>query len=52
MSAAQLAEKAGMDRSDLWRLEQGDVGGRGPTLSTINRLAKAIGVEPAELLTN
>jgi transcriptional regulator with XRE-family HTH domain len=38
-----------MDPADLCRIEAGE-SERGPSLSIIHRLAKALGVQPAELL--
>jgi transcriptional regulator with XRE-family HTH domain len=43
----QLAEKAGIGRSYLARLETAR---QDPTLSTLEKIAKALGVKVAELL--
>jgi len=47
LSQEQLAEKAGLSRPHLARLETAK---QDPTLSTIEKLAKALKVKPAELL--
>jgi transcriptional regulator with XRE-family HTH domain len=47
LTQEQLAEKSGVGRSHLARLETGK---QDPTLSTIEKLAKALGVRPARLL--
>lgn len=47
MSQEQLAEKAGVSRSYLARVETAR---QDPTLSTIEKLAKALRVRPARLL--
>lgn len=47
MSQEQLAEAAGLGRSHLARLETAR---QDPTLTTIEKLAKALKVKPAELL--
>ena len=46
LTQAELAERAGVRRSTIARLE----GGREARMHTLSRLAKALGVEPAELL--
>ena len=47
MSQAELAQRAGLTRVYVTRLEAGR---QDPSLSTINALAKALGVKPAKLL--
>jgi transcriptional regulator with XRE-family HTH domain len=47
MTQGQLAEKTGVTREYIARLEAGRYD---PSLSTIERLAKALKVKPAELL--
>jgi transcriptional regulator with XRE-family HTH domain len=47
MTQKQLAEKSGVGRSHLARLETGR---QDPTLSTLERLAKALGVKVGRLL--
>ena len=47
MSQADLAEKANLTRVYVTRLEAGQ---QDPSLSTINALAKALGVPVTELL--
>lgn len=47
MSQGDIAEKLGVHRSYISGLERGK---RNPSLLTINKMAKAIGVEPKELL--
>lgn len=47
MSQADLAKRARLTRVYVTRLEAGR---QDPSLSTINALAKALGVEPAKLL--
>ena len=46
LTQAELAARAGVRRSTIARLE----GGREARMHTLSRLAKALGVEPAELL--
>jgi transcriptional regulator with XRE-family HTH domain len=46
LTQAELAERAGLRRSTIARLE----GGQEARMHTLSRLAKALGVEPAELL--
>jgi transcriptional regulator with XRE-family HTH domain len=48
MSQEQLAEKAGISRGFLSRLE---VARQNPNLSTLERIAKALNVGLAELVT-
>jgi transcriptional regulator with XRE-family HTH domain len=47
MTQEQLAKKSGVGRSHLARLETGR---QDPTLSTIEKLAKALGVKVGRLL--
>ena len=47
MTQAQLAELAGITRVTVARYETTD---RNPRFTTIKRLARALGVSPAELL--
>lgn len=47
MSQGDVAEKLGVHRSYISGLERGK---RNPSLLTIKKIAKAIGVEPKELL--
>ncbi len=47
MTQATLADKAGMSRAYLSRLE---IGKHDPPLSTLLRLAKALRVRPSDLL--
>jgi transcriptional regulator with XRE-family HTH domain len=47
MSQGDIAKKLGVHRSYISGLEHGK---RNPSLLTINKMAKAIGVEPKELL--
>lgn len=47
LTHAELAEKAGLKKSYVFELERGT---GNPTLKMINRVATALGVEPAELL--
>lgn len=47
MSQGDIAEKLGLHRSYISGLERGK---RNPSLLTINKMAKAIGVEPKELI--
>jgi transcriptional regulator with XRE-family HTH domain len=48
MTQAELAEKAGIWREMVNRYENGR---RTPTMSTLVKLAKALGVKPGRLLT-
>ena len=43
----ELAEKAGVSRNTIWRLEHGVMGAQP---RTIRKLAKALNVEPEELV--
>lgn len=47
LSQGDIAEKLGVHRSYISGLERGK---RNPSLLTIKKMAKAIGVEPKELL--
>jgi transcriptional regulator with XRE-family HTH domain len=46
LSQEELAEKAGLTRVAITRLERGDVDAR---FRTVRKLAEALGVEPTEL---
>lgn len=48
LTQAELARRMGITEGNVSRLE---TGGRAPSLRTIARVAAALGVEPAELLT-
>lgn len=50
MSQEVLARAAKMDATRLSKLENGRAGDRGVGLATIARLAKALAVEPSDLL--
>jgi transcriptional regulator with XRE-family HTH domain len=43
----ELAKKAGVGRNTIWRLEHGVMGAQP---RTIRKLAKALGVEPEDLV--
>jgi transcriptional regulator with XRE-family HTH domain len=47
LSLEELAEKAGVGRNTIWRLEHGVMGAQP---RTIRKLAKALDVEPEELV--
>ena len=47
LSMEELAEKAGVGRNTIWRLEHGVMGAQP---RTIRKLAKALGVEPEDLV--
>jgi transcriptional regulator with XRE-family HTH domain len=47
LSQAELAERAGVSRVAITRLERGDVDAR---FATIRKLAEALGVEPSDLM--
>lgn len=47
LSQEQVAERMGIDRAYISGLERGE---RNPTATTIWHLAKALGVEPADLM--
>ncbi len=47
LSQGDIARKLGVHRSYISGLERGK---RNPSLLTINKMAKAIGIEPKELL--
>ena len=47
LSQEELADRAGISRQYLSRLE---IGRHDPSLSTLVKLAKALGVKPGELL--
>lgn len=46
ISQEALAKAAGMGRNQIWLIERGEVN---PTLNTLKKLAKYIGVHPKEL---
>jgi transcriptional regulator with XRE-family HTH domain len=48
LSQEQLAELAGVHRTYLGGIERGE---RNPTLSNVERIAKALRVSPAQLVT-
>jgi transcriptional regulator with XRE-family HTH domain len=50
LSREELAEKVGSHRDHIGRLERGEVAN--PRMTTIRNLAKALGVDPAELVEN
>jgi transcriptional regulator with XRE-family HTH domain len=47
LTMEELAYKAGVGRNTIWRLEHGVMGGQP---RTIRKLAKALGVEPEDLV--
>ena len=47
LTQEQLAQEAGLNRVTIWQLETGI---RNPQLSTIRRLAEALGVQPEQLM--
>ena len=47
LTMEELAEKAGIGRGTIWRLEHGVMGAQP---RTIRKLARALGVEPEELV--
>ena len=47
LTLEELAEKAGVGRNTIWRLEHGVMGAQP---RTIRKLAKALDVEPEELV--
>jgi transcriptional regulator with XRE-family HTH domain len=49
ISQEELAERAGMHRTYIGGIERGE---RNPTLVSIHKLAKALGVSPKQLLNN
>ena len=48
LSQRELAEKAGISREYVWRLEQAK---QDPTLGTLEKIARALRVKLTELLT-
>jgi transcriptional regulator with XRE-family HTH domain len=48
MSLRELSETAGVSKDTIWRLESGKSSNAHP--STIRKLAKALGVDPTELI--
>ena len=49
LTLRELGEKAGVSKDTIWRLEHGH---SGAYPSTIRKLARALGVEPSELVKN
>ncbi len=47
LTMEELADKAGVGRGTIWRLEHGVMGAQP---RTVRKLAKALGVEPEELI--
>ena len=47
LTLEELAQKAGVGRNTVWRLEHGMMGAQP---RTIRKLARALGVEPEELV--
>jgi transcriptional regulator with XRE-family HTH domain len=47
MSQDGLAEKAGISRQSIWRIERGETN---ISIDTLYKIAKALGCEPSELL--
>jgi transcriptional regulator with XRE-family HTH domain len=47
LTLEELAEKAGVGRNTIWRLEHGVMGAQP---RTIRKIAKALNVEPEELV--
>ena len=47
LTMEELAEKAGVGRNTIWRLEHGVMGAQP---RTIRKLAEALGVEPRDLM--
>ena len=47
LTMEELAEKAGVGRNTVWRLEHGVMGAQP---RTVRKLARALGVEPEELV--
>lgn len=47
LTLEELAQKAGVGRNTVWRLEHGVMGAQP---RTIRKLARALGVEPEELV--
>lgn len=50
LSQHALAEKSGVERAHITRLEQGEVGDRGVSMVTLVRIALALGVEAVDLM--
>ena len=44
LSLDQVAARAGMSKSHVWKIEQGRI--RNPTVATVRALARAFGVDP------
>jgi transcriptional regulator with XRE-family HTH domain len=47
MSQDDLADKAGISRQSIWRIERGETN---ISIDTLYKIAKALGCEPSELL--
>lgn len=47
LTQAALGDRAGMHRTEIYKLEHGE---RSPRLDTIVALADALGIDPAELV--
>lgn len=50
LSQEEAAERAGMNARAWQKVELGEAGKQGPTLRTIVKVARGLGVEPHELL--
>jgi DNA-binding phage protein len=51
IAIAHVADKAGIGRTTMWKLlDAGERGASDPRLSTIEAIAKALGVEAPELM--
>lgn len=48
MARAELARKTGLSTDYLWKLEKGLI--KNPTIDTLRKIAKALGVEAADLI--
>ena len=48
LSTAELAEKAGVSRNTLWRIESGQYAA---VPKTVRKIAEALGVQPTDLAT-
>lgn len=49
LSQEELAEKSGISRATIWRLETGKGRGQGPTAPTVEALSGAMGISSSEL---